>query len=60
MTNPSSPEPSRQVSLGFREAIGVFVAFAVIGTILFWSLVQGTGPEVIPGQGTPETSSPSL
>lgn len=39
MTSSPPPEPqSRRRSLGFTEAVGVFVAFAAIGSILFWSL----------------------
>lgn len=53
MTNSVPPKPSRRVSLGFREAIGVFVAFGAIGTILFWSLSQETGFN--PTGTTPET-----
>jgi hypothetical protein len=40
MTNSSPPEPqsSRRRSLGFKEAVGVVVAFSAIGTILWGSL----------------------
>lgn len=38
--NPSPPSPRRD-SLGFKEALGVFIAFSTIGTILFWSLSRG-------------------
>ncbi|MGH8001879.1 MAG: S-layer homology domain-containing protein [Brasilonema sp.] len=35
--NPSDPESSPNNSLGFDEFIGILVAFATIGVILFWS-----------------------
>ncbi|MBD2122564.1 S-layer homology domain-containing protein [Trichocoleus sp. FACHB-262] len=40
MTNslPPDPQPSRRDPLGFDEFIGIFLAFSVIGGILFWSL----------------------
>lgn len=40
MTNslPPDPQPSPRDPLGFDEFIGIFLAFSVIGGILFWSL----------------------
>ncbi len=42
MTNsiPPEPQPSRRRTLGFKEFVGVFVAFTTIGAILFWSLTR--------------------
>lgn len=37
---PPDPQPSRRSTLGFKEAVGVFVAFTTIGAILFWSLTR--------------------
>ncbi len=37
-STPPEPQSPRRRSLGFTEAVGVFVAFAAIGSILFWSL----------------------
>ncbi|MCX7593100.1 MAG: S-layer homology domain-containing protein [Fischerella sp.] len=38
MTNtPPDPRPSQTNALGFEEFIGILVAFATIGVILFWS-----------------------
>lgn len=37
---PPEPQPSRRRTLGFKEFVGVFVAFTTIGTILFWSLTH--------------------
>jgi len=45
MTNSPPPEPqsSRRHTLGFKEAVGVFVAFGAIGSILFWSFPRDQG-----------------
>lgn len=45
MTSSPPPEPqsSRPTTLGFKEAVGVFVAFAAIGTILFWAFPKENG-----------------
>lgn len=45
MTNSPSPDPrsSQTSSLGFDEFIGILVAFATIGAILWWSLSQRNG-----------------
>jgi len=45
MTSSPPPEPqsSRRHALGFKEAVGVFVAFSAIGSILFWSFPRDQG-----------------
>ncbi|MBW4559764.1 MAG: S-layer homology domain-containing protein [Mojavia pulchra JT2-VF2] len=72
MTNmpPSDPESSKTNALGFDEFIGVLVAFATIGTILFWSFSRkdstwningvlspspSTSPSIQPNQGFPSS-----
>lgn len=52
--NPSPPSPRRD-SLGFKEALGVFIAFSTIGTVLFWSLSR---EKQVFDPGLPLTSAP--
>lgn len=57
---PPEPKPSRRSTLGFRELVGVFVAFTTIGTILFWSLTHQDEEFNLPAlQFSPEPSEPT-
>lgn len=63
MTSSPPPEPqsSRRHALGFKEAVGVFVAFSVIGSILFWSFPKDQGdfdPGSFLGDPAPEVDEP--
>ncbi len=55
MTNSPSPDPqsSPKTPLGFDDFVGIFVAFSVIGAILFWSLSRRDGGFQIPNILTP-------
>lgn len=61
MTNSIPPEPqsSRRKTLGFREFVGVFVAFSTIGTILFWSLTQQDEGFNLPILSSPASPDPT-
>ncbi len=60
---PSRAPSSRIDSLGFREFMGVFVAFTTIGAILFWSLSREKGAfdleSLLSGASSSQPASPS-
>lgn len=63
MTSSPPPEPqsSRRHALGFKEAVGVFVAFGAIGSILFWSFPRDPGfldPDLPVRGPVPEAEEP--
>jgi hypothetical protein len=63
MTNlpPSDPKSSQRNTLDFDEFIGIFVAFATVGAILFWSFSRrnATGSDFSLFAPTPQPIQPS-
>ncbi|WP_211176042.1 S-layer homology domain-containing protein [Brasilonema sp. UFV-L1] len=55
--NPSDPESSPNNTLGFDEFIGILVAFATIGVILFWSFSRKNSNWNFTGLTSPNPTS---